>query len=109
MKKSRIVKFSISIRKDTQALIDQKANEENRSRSAMIDMICSEALKKGKQDIKQAFWFCIREAPSLTGELLMEPVVLQIKPKVPWTMQYIGQMVFYYCDRILIKKIVATS
>lgn len=49
MKKSRIVKFSISIRKETQELLDQKANEDNRSRSAMIDTICWEALKKNKQ------------------------------------------------------------
>lgn len=45
-KQSRIVKFSISIRKDTRTLIDKLANQENRSRSAMIDVVCTDACKK---------------------------------------------------------------
>jgi len=47
-KHNRLVKFSIAIRKTTQEMIDQKANEENRSRSAMIDIICEKELKKDK-------------------------------------------------------------
>jgi len=45
--KSRLTKFSICIRKETLELIDQKANEDNRSRSAMIDMICHSTLNVG--------------------------------------------------------------
>lgn len=45
--KSRLTKFSICIRKETLELIDQKANEDNRSRSAMIDMICHSILSVG--------------------------------------------------------------
>lgn len=45
-KPQRLVKFSISIRKETRSLIDQLANENNRSRSCMIDMICAEYCKK---------------------------------------------------------------
>lgn len=52
-KQSRLVKFSIAIRKETLALIDQKANEENRSRSAMIDVICSKELKiKSENEVR---------------------------------------------------------
>lgn len=47
-KPTRLVKFSISIRKETRQLIDQLANEKNRSRSCMIDVICSEYCKKNK-------------------------------------------------------------
>ncbi len=45
IKQSRLVKFSIAIRKDTLVLIDQKAQQENRSRGAMIDVICEKELK----------------------------------------------------------------
>lgn len=50
-KQSRIIKFSISIRKETRELLDQRANEENRSRSSMIDIICNQELKKSKKEI----------------------------------------------------------
>lgn len=42
----RLVKFSIAIRKETRTLIDKLANQENRSRSAMIDVGMSEICKK---------------------------------------------------------------
>lgn len=42
----RIVKFSISIRQETRQLLDQLANEENRSRSSMIDTICNDYIKR---------------------------------------------------------------
>lgn len=45
-KPSRLVKFSISIRKDTRTLIDKLANQENRSRSSMIDIACANICKK---------------------------------------------------------------
>lgn len=45
-KQSRIVKFSICIRKETQALLDKLANQENRSRSSMIDVLCFDNGKK---------------------------------------------------------------
>lgn len=45
-KQSRIVKFSISIRKETRTLIDKIANQENRSRSSMIDVGMTEVCKK---------------------------------------------------------------
>lgn len=43
-KKSRLVKFTIAIRRTTLTLIDIKANEENRSRSNLIDIICEKNL-----------------------------------------------------------------
>lgn len=45
----RIVKFSVSIRQETQLLIDQIANDENRSRSSMIDIICNDFCKKKRK------------------------------------------------------------
>jgi len=45
-KEGRIVKFSICIKKETRTLIDKLANQENRSRSAMIDVGMTEVCKK---------------------------------------------------------------
>lgn len=49
----RLVKFSIAIRKETRTLIDKLANQENRSRSAMIDVgmieICKKLLNQEKK------------------------------------------------------------
>lgn len=52
-KQSRIVKFSICIRKETRALIDKLANQENRSRSSMIDVICYDTCKKELKEEKK--------------------------------------------------------
>jgi len=43
---TRLIKFSISIRKETQTLIDKLANQENRSRSSMIDVVMNDVCKK---------------------------------------------------------------
>lgn len=51
-KLERLVKFSISMRKETQQLVDQIANDNNRSRSCMIDMICMEYFDKKKEKEK---------------------------------------------------------
>jgi metal-responsive CopG/Arc/MetJ family transcriptional regulator len=53
-KLERLVKFSISMRKETQQLVDQIANDNNRSRSCMIDMICMEYFDKKKEKEKSA-------------------------------------------------------
>lgn len=42
----RLIKFSISIRQETRQLVDVIANDENRSRSSMIDLIIHEYCKK---------------------------------------------------------------
>lgn len=52
-KQSRIVKFSICVRKETRELIDKLANQENRSRSSMIDMVCNENCKKQLKEEKK--------------------------------------------------------
>lgn len=46
MAKSNRVKFSISIRKDIQTLLDERAFETSRSRSSVIELLCLDALKK---------------------------------------------------------------
>lgn len=46
---SRLVRFGITIRKETMELVDKMANEQNRSRSSMIDVLCYDAIAKIKE------------------------------------------------------------
>lgn len=54
MKTEKLVKFSICVRKETREMIDLESNEQNRSRSSMVDIICNENLKEkhGKKNGK---------------------------------------------------------
>lgn len=50
--KTRLAKFSISIRQETMQALDKAAFDDNRSRSALIDKICIEyfeSLKNGER------------------------------------------------------------
>lgn len=52
-KETRLVRFTVAVRKNTRTNIDKMANQENRSRSAMVDVACEDyCIKNLKQENK---------------------------------------------------------